>query len=195
MDFLTFCTTEINWKKFTVHSWKFIICSASFEIACGIVYNINKSYRISNLTWSDAETIVRYYRLFFRQKLWSGYRPQTTSKFRGKTKSVSRIKLLDFGMQNWWTFEERAVLAARAFRGWKSLRNKLVLPVKRISYFLHSSLLYVVYISEHNYVREKINSGINMTRFNVITQLQLRNLFYNQQKSLYQSAFNETSVT
>ena len=49
-------------------------------------------------------------------------------------------------MQTWWTFEERAALAARAFKVWKSLRNKVVLHVKRISYFLHFSLLYVVYI-------------------------------------------------
>ena len=36
-------------------------------------------------------------------------------------------------MQNWWTFEERAF---RAFKVWKSLSNKVFLPVKRISYFL-----------------------------------------------------------
>ena len=42
-------------------------------------------------------------------------------------------------MQNWWTFEERVVLAARAFKVWNSLRNKVVLPVKRISYFLNFS--------------------------------------------------------
>ena len=56
---------------------------------------------------------------------------------------------LDFGLQNWWTFEEgrrgNAALAARAFKVWKSLRNKVVLPVKRISYFFHFSLLCVVY--------------------------------------------------
>ena len=55
---------------------------------------------------------------------------------------VSRIKQLDFGLQNWWKFEERAVLAARVFKIWKSLQNKVVFPVKRISYFLHFSLLY-----------------------------------------------------
>ena len=54
--------------------------------------------------------------------------------------AVSRIKQLDFGMQNWWTFEERAALTALAFKVWKSLRNlrnSVVLSLKRISYFLH----------------------------------------------------------
>ena len=48
-------------------------------------------------------------------------------------------------MQNWSTFEERAVLVARAFKVWNALWNKVVLPVGQISYFLHFSLLYVVY--------------------------------------------------
>ena len=59
--------------------------------------------------------------------------------------AVSRIKQLNFGMQNWWTFKESAALAAWAFKVWKSLRKKVVLPVKRISYFLHSPLLSGVY--------------------------------------------------
>ena len=54
--------------------------------------------------------------------------------------AVSRIKQLDFGLQNWWTFEERAVLGGRVFKVWKFLRNKVVLLVKRIQYFLHFSL-------------------------------------------------------
>ena len=33
---------------------------------------------------------------------------------------------------------------ARAFKVWNSFRNKVVLPTKRISHFLHFSLLYVV---------------------------------------------------
>ena len=43
-------------------------------------------------------------------------RPHTSSKFSVKPKSVSRIKQLDFGMQNRRTFEDRAGLAARAFK-------------------------------------------------------------------------------
>ena len=42
-------------------------------------------------------------------------------------------------------FKEGAVLAARVFQVFKSLQNKLVLLLKRISSFLHFSLLYVVY--------------------------------------------------
>ena len=38
-------------------------------------------------------------------------------------------------MQNWRTFEERAALAARAFKVWKSFRNKVVLPLKRVLCF------------------------------------------------------------
>ena len=38
-----------------------------------------------------------------------------------------------------------AALAARAFKVWKTLRNRVVLPVKRISYFLRFLLLSVVY--------------------------------------------------
>ena len=53
----------------------------------------------------------------------------TTSKIPGKTKSVSQ---LDFGLQKWWTFKERAVLAGRVFKVWKSLQNKVVLHVQRI---------------------------------------------------------------
>ena len=40
---------------------------------------------------------------------------------------------------------KRAALAARAFKVWKFFRNKVVLPVKQISYFFHFSLLYMVY--------------------------------------------------
>ena len=58
--------------------------------------------------------------------------------------AVSRIKHLDFGLQNWWTLEERAVLAACVFKDWKYLRNKVVLLVKQIAYFLHFLLLYVL---------------------------------------------------
>ena len=58
--------------------------------------------------------------------------------------AVSRTKKLDFGLQNIWTFEERSVLATCAFKVWKSLQNKIVLLVKRISYSWHFSLLYVV---------------------------------------------------
>ena len=53
--------------------------------------------------------------------------------------------MLDSGVQTWWIFGERVVLAARAFKVGKSLQNKVVLPAKRISNFLHISLLYVVY--------------------------------------------------
>ena len=34
-------------------------------------------------------------------------------------KSVSRVKQLDFGLQNWQIYEEKAALAARAFKFWK----------------------------------------------------------------------------
>ena len=59
--------------------------------------------------------------------------------------AVSRIIQLDIGLQNLWTFEEREALAARAFKVWKFLRNKVVFTLERISYLLHFSLLYVVY--------------------------------------------------
>ena len=65
--------------------------------------------------------------------------------------AVSPIKHLDFDLKNWWTFKERTVIAARAFKDWKSLRNKVVLSVKRISYFLHFSALYEVYYFVDNF--------------------------------------------
>ena len=66
-----------------------------------------------------------------------------------RSTAVSRIKQQDFGLQNSWTLGERAALTAltarAAFKVWKYLRNEFVLPVQRISYFLHFSLSYVVY--------------------------------------------------
>ena len=47
--------------------------------------------------------------LQFSGNLLFDHRPHTTSNT-GKTKSVSRIKQLDFVMKNWWTFEEGAAL-------------------------------------------------------------------------------------
>ena len=58
------------------------------------------------------------------------------------------------------SFEERVVLTARVFKVWKSLRNKVVLPVKRISHFLHFSLLYVVY----TYIQKGIVYILQSTR-------------------------------
>ena len=53
--------------------------------------------------------------------------------------------------QNWWTFEERVVLAARVFKVRKSRRNKVILPVKLISYYLRFSRLFVVYFQSSNF--------------------------------------------
>ena len=69
----------------------------------------------------------------------TSYNIKNSRKNENRFTAVSRIKQLDFGMKNWLTF------AARAFKIWKSLRDKVVLPVKWISYFLYFSLLYVVY--------------------------------------------------
>ena len=61
---------------------------------------------------------------------------------------------LRFDMHNYSRLAQRQTLTIRpkgqfllvvVFKVWKSLRNKVVLSVKRISYFLHFSLLYVVY--------------------------------------------------
>ena len=54
--------------------------------------------------------------------------------------NIKISKKNEIRIQSWWTFEERATFAARALEVIKSLRNKVVLRVKRISYFLHFSL-------------------------------------------------------
>ena len=77
---------------------------------------------------------------------------KTTYKIKKCTKNkirftvFSRVKQLDFGLQNWWSFELMSILAARLYKTWKSLWNWVVWLVKRIPNFLHLSLLYVVYL-------------------------------------------------
>ena len=61
-------------------------------------------------------------------KAWceeTSYNIKISRKIEIRFTAVSRLKQVDFGMQNWRTFEEMAALAARAFRV-----NKVVLPVK-----------------------------------------------------------------
>ena len=49
--------------------------------------------------------------------------------------AVSRIKQLDFALQKRSAIEKMSNLAAGAFKIRKSLTNRVLLPVKRISYF------------------------------------------------------------
>ena len=49
--------------------------------------------------------------------------------------AVSRIKQPDFSLQKWPTIEMKSNLPARQFKIRKSLWNRVLLPVKRISYF------------------------------------------------------------
>ena len=61
------------------------------------------------------------------------YRQYTTLKTAGRDEIRFMHKHL-FGWENWWT------VAARGFKIWRSLWNRLTLPVKRISYFLNFML-------------------------------------------------------
>ena len=88
--------------------------------------------------------------------LWTSYKVKNSRKNENRFTAVTRIKQLDFGLQNWWTFEERAVLASRVFKVWKYLLNQVVLAVKRIS------LLYVVW-----YWLKRFASSIRFALFTV----------------------------
>ena len=126
-----------KWKRRSFWNRQTYTCNAYFE----------------NMYFHTMKEINSWFVSYFYSV--SSFRPHTATKFPGKNKirftEVSRIKQLYFGMQNWWTFKERTVLAARAFQFWRFLRNKVVLPVKLIQYFLHFSLFYEVYNENGKY--------------------------------------------
>ena len=75
--------------------------------------------------------IPKQAKLMIRIEIWTSYNIKNSRK--------NEIRLT---ASFWFVFEERA----RLFKVWKSFRNKAVLPVKRISYFLHFLMLYVLLI-------------------------------------------------
>ena len=57
--------------------------------------------------------------------------------------AIHAYKNLILSSKKWWTFELNSILAARAFKIWRSLTNQVILLVKRISKPFHFSVLYI----------------------------------------------------
>ena len=75
--------------------------------------------------------------------------------------SVSRKKQLDFGLQKLPIIEIKSNLTARAFKIRKSLRNRVLLPVKRILYFQGFSVLYDVYYCIKTFLNQLVHACKN----------------------------------
>ena len=66
----------------------------------GSCQNIMLSLFKTDIDNFDNSGVITYFEFLFLEGFMMLYRPNTTSKIPGKNKSVSRIKQLDFGLQN-----------------------------------------------------------------------------------------------
>ena len=82
----------------------------------------------------------------YLSKIWVAYSVYCIDRSHTKLKIYEKcnLKQIDFDLQNKWAFQKSSI-ASKAFKIRRSLWNWAVLPVKRISYFLHFSMLYVFY--------------------------------------------------